>query len=142
LRAANASVPLPANPLAFNGTGPLHVSQPNFAQIFASFIDEAMEESGIPYQQDFVSGYLLGRQYAPLTISYPEEERSSSQTSFLRAALRSGRMNLKVYTNTLAKRIVFDGSLTAMGIEVSSEPSQVKLCHRSRVETGASISLS
>jgi choline dehydrogenase len=141
LRAANASVPLPANPLAFNGTGPLHVSQPNFAQIFASFVDGAMEESGIPYQQDFVSGNLLGRQYAPLTISYPEEERSSSQTSFLRAALRSGRTNLKVYPNTLAKRIVFDGSLTAMGIEVSSELSQVKLCHRNCIETGASISL-
>jgi choline dehydrogenase len=61
-------VPLPANPLAFNGTGPLHVSHPNFAQIFASYIDGAMEESGIPFQQDFASGHLLGRQYAPLTM--------------------------------------------------------------------------
>jgi len=120
LRAANASVPLPANPLAFNDTGPLHVSQPNFAQIFASFIDGAMKESGIPYQQDFVSGYLLGRQYAPLTITYPEEERSSSRTSYLRAALNSGRTKLKVYPNTLAKKIVFDSSLTATGIEVEA----------------------
>ncbi|KAF2126306.1 GMC oxidoreductase [Dothidotthia symphoricarpi CBS 119687] len=120
LRAANATVPLPANEMAFNGTGPLHVSHPNFAQIFASYIDGAMEESGIPVQQDFASGYLLGRQYAPLTIAYPEEERSSSQTSFLRAALRSGRTNLKVYPNMLAKKIVFNGTLTAMGVEVTS----------------------
>jgi choline dehydrogenase len=121
LRAANASVPLPANPLAYNGTGPLHVSHPNFAQIFASYIDGAMEESGIPVQQDFISGHLLGRQYAPLTISYPEEERSSSQTSFLGAALSSGRTNLKVYPNMLVKRVVFDGNLTAKGVEVSTQ---------------------
>jgi choline dehydrogenase len=108
LRAANASVPLPANPLAFNGTGPLHISHPNFAQIFASYIDGAMDESGISVQQDFISGSLLGRQYAPLTIAYPEEERSSSQTSYLRKALESGRGNLKVYPNMLAKRIVFE----------------------------------
>jgi choline dehydrogenase len=119
LRAANASVPLPANPLAYNGTGPLHISHPNFAQIFASYMDGAMQESGIPSQRDFISGYLLGRQYAPLTIAYPEEERSSSQTSFLRAALQSGRSNLKVYPNMLAKRIVFNGTKTAMGVEVS-----------------------
>jgi choline dehydrogenase len=121
LRAANASVPLPANPLAFNGTGPLHISHPNFAQIFASYIDGAMDESGISVQQDFISGSLLGRQYAPLTIAYPEEERSSSQTSYLRKALESGRGNLKVYPNMLAKRIVFDGDLRAKGVEV--EPS-------------------
>ncbi|KAJ4355332.1 hypothetical protein N0V95_003007 [Ascochyta clinopodiicola] len=120
LRAVNASVPLPANDLAFNGTGPLHVSHPNFAQIFASYIDEAMEESGIPVQQDFASGHLLGRQYAPLTIAYPEEERSSSQTSFLRAALQSGRTNLKVYPNMLARRVVFNGTTTAMGVEVEA----------------------
>jgi choline dehydrogenase len=112
-------VPLPANPLAYNGTGPLHISHPNFAQIFASYIDGAMEESGIPFQQDFISGHLLGRQYAPLTIAYPEEERSSSQTAFLRAALHSGRTNLKVYANMLAKRIVFNDTKTAMGVEVS-----------------------
>lgn len=79
-----------------------------------------MEESGIPSQEDFASGHLLGRQYAPLTIAYPEEERSSSQTSFLQAALRSGRTNLKVYPNMLARRILFDGNLAAIGVEVSS----------------------
>lgn len=120
LRAANASVPLPANPLAFNDTGPLHVSSPNFAQIFASYVDGAFAESGISSQQDFASGSLLGRQYAPLTISYPEEERSSSESSYLQAALRSGRTNLKVYPNMLAKRIIFNGTMTAMGVEVEA----------------------
>lgn len=124
LRAANASVPPPANPLAFNGSGPLHVSNPNFAQIFASYVDGAMAEAGIPTQQDFASGHLLGRQYAPLTISYPEEERSSSQASYLRAALQSGRSNLVVYPNTLARRVLFNESKVATGVEVEASSYQ------------------
>lgn len=121
-RAANASVPPPANPQAYSATGgPLQVSYPNFAQIFASFVDGAMAESGIPVQQDFTSGSLLGRQYAPLTISYPEEERSSSESSYLQTALRSGRSNLKVYTHALAKKIIFDNSTTATGVAVESK---------------------
>lgn len=121
LRAANASVPPPANPLAFSGTGPLHVSHPNFAQVFASYVDGAMEESGIPTQEDFASGSLLGRQYAPLTISYPDEERSSS-ADYLKAALRSrsGKENLKLYSHTLATKVVFDGNLTAKGVELQT----------------------
>jgi len=121
LRAANASVPPPANPRAYNTMGgPLQVSHPNFAQIFASYASGAMQESDIPEQQDFSSGSLLGRQYAPLTISYPEEERSSSQSSYLLAALRSGRRNLKVYPNTLAKRVLFSENKTAIGVELEA----------------------
>jgi choline dehydrogenase len=79
----------------------------------------AMEESGIPYQEDFASGSLLGRQYAPLTISYPDEERSSS-ADYLKAALHSGKENLKLYSHTLARRVVFDDNLTATGVELQT----------------------
>ena len=79
-----------------------------------------MAESGIPTQVDFASGHLLGRQYAPLTISHPEEERSSSQTSYLRAALHSGRTNLVVYPHTLARRVLFNEDKTAIGVEVET----------------------
>ena len=119
LRAANASVPPPANLLAFNGTGPLQVSHPNFAQVLANYVDAAMQESGIPEQQDFASGSLLGRQYAPATISCSDEARSSSQ-SYLDRALQSGGGNLRVYSNTLAKRLLFDGNLTATGVELEA----------------------
>lgn len=121
LRAANASVSTPANPDAFASSGgPRQVSYPNFAQIFASYVDGAMRESNISVQQDFNSGSLLGRQYAPLTISYPEEERSSSETSYLRTALSSGRTNMKVYVHTLAKKVLFDGNNTASGVQVET----------------------
>lgn len=122
LRAANASdIPPPANPDAFIPSGgPLQVSYPNFAQVFSSFVNLAMQESGIPEQQDFSSGSLLGRQYAPLTIAYPDEVRSSSATSYLQAALASGRLNMKVYSQTLAKRILFSGNNTATGVQVET----------------------
>ncbi|QIW98368.1 hypothetical protein AMS68_003886 [Peltaster fructicola] len=125
LRAANASVPPPADSRAYSRRGgPLQVSYPNFAQVFSSYVDLAMEEYGIPSQQDFISGHLLGRQWAPLTISYPEEERSSSESSYLQAAFRSGRENLKVYTHTLAKRVLFNANKTATGVEVETRSYQ------------------
>jgi choline dehydrogenase len=61
-----------------------------------------MNESGISVQQDFISGNLLGR-----------------QSSYLRKALSSGRGNLVLYPNMLAKRVVFEGDLRARGVEVS-----------------------
>jgi choline dehydrogenase len=84
----------------------------------SSYAGDAFASIGIPPVQDFSSGYLLGAQYAPTTISPPNEERSSSQTSFLEAA--SGRTNLKVFTYTLAKRILFDNENRAIGVEVQS----------------------
>ncbi|KAI0857767.1 oxidoreductase [Xylaria cubensis] len=42
--------------------------------------------------------------------------RSSSETSFLQAA--AGKTGLKIYPNTLAKRILFDGDKKATGVEV------------------------
>jgi choline dehydrogenase len=119
LRPANASVPLPANPLAFNGSGPLQVSHPKCAQPFGSYMDVALEEAGIPIQQDFISGDLLGRQYAPVTISYSEEERSTSR-AYLDRAVRRGRENLKIYPNTMARKVLFDDSLTATGVELEA----------------------
>ena len=84
----------------------------------SSYASKAFESIGIPPAQDFSSGYLSGAQYTPATISSPDEERSSSESSFLRTA--TGRANLKVYTRTLAKRILFDKHKTANGVLVQS----------------------
>jgi choline dehydrogenase len=48
-------------------------------------------------------------------------EPSSSESSYLRTALASGRANLKVYTNTLAKKVLFDRNNTAVGVEVEAK---------------------
>lgn len=36
--------------------------------------------------------------------------------------MRSGKENLKLYSRTLAKRVIFDGNLTAKGVELQISP--------------------
>lgn len=96
----------------------------------SSYGSHAFASIGIPTVQDFSSGKLLGAQYIPLTVSSPNEERSSSESSFLRAA--KGRKNLKVYTRTLAKRILFDGK-KATGVSVQAAGGITRLMAKKEV---------
>lgn len=68
LRAANASVPLPANGSTSPAGGPIHTSYSNFALPFTSWIQRAFPEINIPPVQDFFSGLLLGSQYASMLL--------------------------------------------------------------------------
>lgn len=126
-RAANAShVPSPRNSSAY-ASGPVQISYGRFAVPFGSWTELAFGELGVPMQQDFSSGYLLGMQYAPATLNPHNAERSSSQTSYLQQSLTSGRTNLKVYTHALAKRILFSSNMTATGVELTSVGSKFTL---------------
>lgn len=116
-RAANASANYDVS--AFNPQdGPLEVSYANFAIPFSSWMERALNAIGIRYTKDFNSGTLMGAQYCSNTICPETEQRSSSESSFLRAA--ADRKNLKVYTFTLAKRVLFDGNKYATGVLVNS----------------------
>ena len=91
----------------------------------SSYASSAFASIGIQPAQDFSSGYLTGAQYTPQTVSFPDEERSSSASSFLRAA--TGRSNFKVYTRTLAKRIIFDKHKVATGVLVQQNSTAFRL---------------
>ncbi|KAI4718836.1 alcohol oxidase [Aureobasidium sp. EXF-10727] len=119
-RAANASVPLITNE---TGTGPLQVSFPHWAAPLSSWAQKGLAEIGVGELHDLINGDLMGAQYSPLTLNPNDQTRSSSQTSFLDTALRSNMSNLKVYTHTLAKQIMFDQNKTATGVRVQSDPS-------------------
>lgn len=138
-RAANASsIPAPANPKAYNiSGGPLHISYPNWAVPFGSWVALAMKQLGFPVQQDFISGSLLGAQYAPVTVQPDAQTRDSSQTSFLQTSIQNGRTNLKVYTHTLAKQILFDADKTVTGVRVVSGNAEYILSARSEVIVSA-----
>ncbi|KAF7189262.1 Patulin synthase [Pseudocercospora fuligena] len=114
LRAANASAEY--NAAAFQSGGPLRVSYANYASTFSSWIELALNSIGIGQAQDFNSGSLFGAQYCSSTIQPGSQKRDSSQTSFLDAA--SGRSNLKVYSVTKAKKILFDSNKKATGVSV------------------------
>jgi choline dehydrogenase len=115
-RAPNASAEYAAS--AFDAAGgPLRVSYANYAGPFSSYMEDSLNEIGIADAQDFNSGSLMGAQYCSSTIDPSSAKRDSSQTSFLNAA--RSRSNLKVYTITQAKRILFDGK-RATGVRVTT----------------------
>ena len=96
----------------------------------SSYASRAFASIGIPTIQDFSSGKLLGAQYAPLSVSSPSEERSSSESSFLRAA--KGRKNLRVYSRTMAKKILFDDK-KATGVLAQAASGTVRLAAKKEV---------
>ena len=107
------------NAAAFSPTGgPLSVSYANWAQPFSSYMEGALNEIGIATTEDFNSGELMGAQYCSSTIDPANENRESSQTSFLNAA--AGFTNLKVYPATQGQRILFDADKKAIGVQVAS----------------------
>ncbi|TVY75998.1 Dehydrogenase patE [Lachnellula suecica] len=118
-RAPNATALYNAG--AFSATGgPLQVSYANMAQSFSSYVQGGLNAIGIPTIQDFNSGSLLGCQYCSTTIDPSGETRDSSQTSFLDEAATEGLTNLKVFTLTMAKQIIFDSNKKATGVIVES----------------------
>jgi choline dehydrogenase len=118
-RAANASAEYNAAAFNFPG-GPLQVSYANTAQSFSSYMEGGLNEIGISTTQDFNSGSLLGCQYCSSTISPYDETRDSSQTSFLNEAASQGLTYLKIFTLTMAKKILFDANKQATGAIVES----------------------
>lgn len=116
-RAPNASAEY--NPTAFSPSGgPLSVSYANYAQTFSSYIEGSLNEIGISTVEDFNSGSLLGTQYCSSTIDPSDENRESSQTSFLDEA--AAYTNLKVYSVSMGEKILFDENKKAIGVQASS----------------------
>lgn len=111
-RAPNATAQY--NPSAFDASGgPLEVGYPKYAQPFSSWLESSLNEIGIPTVQDLNSGKLLGCQYSAAIIS-SSMQRETSKSSFLKMA--TGRPNLTIIQNALAKRILFNEERRATGV--------------------------
>ena len=120
-RPANASAPLPARKDAYSEHGgPLQVSYTNYPLPASSWLAIAMNESGIPEQNDFLSGELLGWQYTPQAYDADTQTRSSSYASFLNASVSSETSSLVIYPHAIAERILFNENKTAIGATLSS----------------------
>jgi len=98
-------------------SGPLALSFPNYAQAFATWAVNGLKEMGMPVIDGFLSGNLLGQSYVMTTIDAATGIRSTSE-SFLQAALAYPEYT--VYQKTMAKKIIFDSSKRATGVEVDT----------------------
>ncbi|KAI1127336.1 choline dehydrogenase [Nemania abortiva] len=107
-------------PEAFlEGGGPLHVSYPNNLRPFSTHLGSAFNEIGIPRAEDFNSGTLEGSQFCTVTIDPATALRSSAQTAFL--DMCQARPNIKVFRQTLAKKIIFDEEKKAVAVDIDSD---------------------
>ncbi|KAM0800964.1 putative GMC oxidoreductase, partial [Usnea florida] len=107
------------DPSAFAGSsGPLQVSYDNFVDPFDTWAQKALEASGMPAINGFNGGQMLGSAYTTFTIDPTNAQRSSSESSFLQAALKTS--TLQVYKQTLAQQILFNVDKTATGVSVST----------------------
>ncbi|EAL90464.2 hypothetical protein ACP6JC_006061 [Aspergillus fumigatus] len=105
------------HPGAFSsGGGPLTVTYANWASPISSWIQRAMRAVGIHDAGDFNSGRIMGSQYFALTTTPETQERASAANTYLKEF--ADLPNLTVYTETVAKRILFDDTKTATGVVV------------------------
>ncbi len=101
------------------GGGPLQVSFPNHANAFSSWGTKALEELGLNETNGNAGGELLGYSYITYSVEGTQQCRSSSETSFLSEALKT-TTNLNVYTQTLAKQILFSNDKKATAVVVDT----------------------
>lgn len=107
-------------PAAFDSAGgPLAVSFSNYVDPFGTWAQKGFEQLGMNVIPGLNDGALLGSAYATLTIDPSNAYRSSSESSFLQAALQNGTAPT-VYKNSCAQQILFDSNNTATGVWVQT----------------------
>jgi choline dehydrogenase-like flavoprotein len=112
LRGDNVSTVWDQSAFAADGQGgPVQVTYTNYVSSFATWLEKALDSLGLTRTDGFSNGKLLGYHYAQATIRNKDQTRSSSASYVYQAMSGSGpaKKNLKVFTQTLAKEIIFDG---------------------------------
>ena len=99
--------------------GPLAVSTGNSVDPFGTWAQKGFEAVGMKAINGLNSGSLMGSAYGTWTIDPRNAYRSSSEASFLQAALQNGT-SPTVYKNSFAQRILFNSNNTAAGVLVTT----------------------
>ncbi|KAJ0335136.1 hypothetical protein COL922a_009668 [Colletotrichum nupharicola] len=99
--------------------GPVQVGYTNWVSAWATWLEKGMEAIGMERTTGFSSGNLLGYHYSQSTVRSSDQTRSSS-AEYIYKAVNENLDKLKVYTQTMAKRIVINQNNTATGVEVKS----------------------
>ncbi|KAL8947586.1 MAG: hypothetical protein Q9183_007771, partial [Haloplaca sp. 2 TL-2023] len=126
------------SPDAFSSAGgPLQVSYTNFYQPCSSYVKLGLQKLGLGNIAGLNSGSLLGFSEFTRTVDPSTAVRSSSETSFLQAAIDAS--TLKVYHRTVAKRIIFDSKKRAKSVLVETAGVKYELSARKEVILSAGV---
>lgn len=108
---------IPYDPAAYGQGGPLHVTYSNYYQPMNPGLIKGFETLNFTASQGFSSGKMDGYGYLAVTIDPDTQLKDSSETAFLTQAMNA--TDFRVYKNTIAKKIVFEGT-TATGVLVET----------------------
>lgn len=125
------------NPANVTYGGPLQVSYPAFSQSWSTWVAKGMAAIGIAPTDSFITGSLNGSAWQLDTISHSDGHRSSSEVAYLRPVL--SRPNLVLFTETMAKRIVFNSQKVAQGVEVACGNTTYTLSAKKEVIVSAGV---
>ncbi|KAI8185543.1 Dehydrogenase patE [Colletotrichum sp. SAR 10_65] len=117
-RRSNASTQYDPDVFSSPG-GPVQVGYTNWVSAWATWLEKGMQAIGMNRTTGFSSGNLLGYHYSQSTVRSSDQTRSSS-AEYIYKAVNENLDRLKVYTQTMAKRIVINENNTATGVEVKS----------------------
>lgn len=112
-------IPYDLNAFSLDG-GPLQVSYGDYRGLYVNPVSKGLEKIGLKQLPGLNSGELIGYGAITLTIDPKTLTRSSSETSFLQSAMARSS-SLKIYSSTLAKKILFDDDKMASGVLVGAK---------------------
>ena len=95
------------------------MSFPGYFNAISSWLGNAFNELGFARLPGFSDGRLFGWSYFTYSVDPTSQTRSSSETSFLREALRQ-TTNLNFYKTTLVKKIMLNDCKKATGVLVNT----------------------
>lgn len=100
--------------------GPLKVSWVNWVDPTLTWLARVLLSLGLTISpKGFSSGELVGHgAWVPSTIEPEKAQRSTSESSFLRQAIRN--TEIAVYTHSLATKILFNGT-QAVGVNINTQ---------------------
>ncbi|KAF4341977.1 choline dehydrogenase [Fusarium beomiforme] len=108
------------DPSAFSKEkGPLQISYANYVPSWAVLVGKGLKSLGLKSIDGFSSGSLLGYSYTTTTVQ-PKTATRSASDDFVKTARSEKLKTLKVYTESLAKKVTFDDDKKATGVEVTS----------------------
>lgn len=99
--------------------GPVQISYANYVPSWAALVAKGLNSLGLKSIDGFSSGSLLGYSYTTTAVR-PKTVTRSASDDFVKAARDEKLKTLKVYTQSLAKKVLFDDKKKATGVEVSS----------------------
>ena len=114
IRRSNATTDYDRDAFSPSG-GPVEVGYTNWVAVWSTWLEKGLQAVGMQRTTGFSSGYLMGYHYSQSTIRSSDQTRSASNQYL---DLAKGN-NLKVFTQTLAKKVLFNGTI-ATGVRVSS----------------------